>query len=97
MQNKCGESNKSKLFLIRFLFLCKILKNETNEEKIYDMKELISKNKFYQKLKNINYFKNVKPRGDSIYWEDGEDIAPENLYNKSTKIEEFQGELKDID
>ena len=56
------------------------LKYETNEEKIYNMENLINKNKFYAKLKDKTYFKNVQQRGDSIEWENGEDVAPENLY-----------------
>lgn len=73
------------------------LKYETNEEKIYDMEKLINSNKFYAKLKDRIYFKNVKPRGDSIQWEDGEDIAPENLYFNSIDIKEFQGSIKQLD
>ena len=37
-------------------------------------------------LKNRKYFENVKPRGDTIEWEKGEDVAPENLYYKSIPI-----------
>lgn len=73
------------------------LKFKTNEEKIYDMKKLINENKFYNKLKNKNYFRNVKIRGDSIEWENGEDIAPENLYFNSVNINEFKEELKELD
>lgn len=73
------------------------LKFKTNEEKIYDMKKLINENKFYNKLKDKNYFRNVKIRGDSIEWENGEDIAPENLYFNSVNINEFKEELKELD
>lgn len=45
-------------YLIKILF-------ETKEEKIYDMKPLIEKN-FYNKLKRKEYFKKVKPRGETI-------------------------------
>lgn len=62
------------------------LKFETGEEKIYDMKELIKKYPFYNKLKNEKYFKNVKTRGCTIEWENGEDVAPELIYNDSTLI-----------
>ena len=72
------------------------LKFETNEEKIYDMKKLINENKFYSKLKDKNYFKNVKTRGDSIEWDNGEDIAPENLYYDSININEFKEDIEDI-
>lgn len=63
------------------------LKFSNGEEKIYDVKETIEKIKYFSKLKNIEYFKNVKPRGDTVEWEDGEDIAPENLYYNSIPVE----------
>ena len=73
------------------------LKYETNEEKIYSMENLINENKYYKKLKNKEYFKSVKARGDSIEWENGEDVAPENLYYDSVEINEFQGIIKELD
>lgn len=73
------------------------LKFETNEEKIYDMKKLINENKFYNKLKDKNYFKDVKIRGDSIEWENGEDVAPENLYYDSININEVKEDIKELD
>lgn len=62
------------------------LKFSNGEEKIYDMKESIEKIKYFNKLKNRKYFENVKPRGDTVEWENGEDVAPENLYYKSISI-----------
>lgn len=73
------------------------LKFETNEEKIYDMKKLINENKFYNKLKDKDYFKDVKIRGDSIDWENGEDVAPENLYYDSINIDEVKEDIKELD
>ena len=73
------------------------LKFETNEEKIYDMKKLINENKFYNKLKDKYYFKDVKIRGDSIEWENGEDVAPENLYYDSININEVKEDIKELD
>ena len=70
---------------------------ETKEEKIYDMKELINKNKFYKNLFDKRYFKNIKIRGDSIEWKDGEDIAPENLYYESIALKDYKEELKELD
>ena len=64
-----------------------LIKFDTNEEKIYDMKELIQSIKYYERLKDKDYFKNVKPSGDTVIWENGEDVCPENLYYKSKKIE----------
>ncbi len=73
------------------------LKFKTNEEKIYDMKKLINENKFYNKLKDKDYFKDVKIRGDSIEWENGEDVAPENLYYDSININEVKEDIKELD
>ena len=63
------------------------LKFSTGEEKIYNMKENVEKIKYFNKLKNRKYFENVKPRGDTVEWENGEDVAPENLYYESIPIE----------
>lgn len=59
---------------------------DTKEEKIYDMKETIEKKPIYKKLKDIKYFKKVKPRGETVEWENGEDISPEDLYYNSKLI-----------
>ena len=63
------------------------IKFKNGEEKILDMKEMLDK-KYYKKLKDYEYFKNVKisKKGIKIEWEDGEDIAPENLYYDSNAI-----------
>ena len=63
------------------------IKFKNGEEKILDMKEMLDK-KYYQKLKDYEYFKNVKisKTGITIEWEDGEHIAPENLYYDSNAI-----------
>ena len=59
---------------------------ETGEEKIYDMAELINTCKFYEKLKDKEKFCKIKILGLSLIWEDGEDIAPEILYNDSVLV-----------
>ena len=63
------------------------IKFENGKEKILDMEEELNE-KFYQKLKNYEYFKNVRisQTGITIEWEDGEDISPENLYYNSNAI-----------
>lgn len=58
----------------------------TKEEKIFDMKNLIENNKVYFRLKNKEYFNKVKPRGETIEWENGEDVSPESLYYDSKRI-----------
>jgi len=70
---------------------------ETKEEKIYDMKRLINENKFYENLLDKQYFKSLKIRGDSIEWEKGEDVAPENLYYNSVNLKEWKEDLTILD
>ena len=43
----------------------------------------------YRKLKIRAYFTNVKPRGETVEWKEGEDVSPENLYNDSVDYKEF--------
>ncbi len=62
------------------------IKFEDGKEKIYNVKHLAEKIPFYSKLKNKEYFENVKVDGNTIVWEQGEDIAPENLYYDSVII-----------
>ena len=63
------------------------IKFEKGEEKILDRGQDI-KEKFYAKLKDYEYFKNVRisETGITIEWQNGEDIAPENLYYNSKTI-----------
>lgn len=61
------------------------LKFENGEEKTFDMEKYIHE-KFYEKLKNRKYFENVKVVGNTIEWEEGEDVAPENLYYDGVKF-----------
>lgn len=56
---------------------------ETKEIKIFDMKNLINNMEFYKRLKNKEYFKKVKPYNETVIWENGEDICPEDLYYNS--------------
>lgn len=58
------------------------LKFENGEQKIFNMEKYIHE-KFYQKLKDRKYFEKVKVAGNTIEWENGEDVAPENLYYDS--------------
>lgn len=66
------------------------LKFEDGTEKIYDVKNEINLIKSYEKLKDKLYFSTVKTMGTTVVWENGEDIAPENLYYKSITLEEFK-------
>lgn len=58
------------------------IKFENGEKKIFDMEKYVNE-KFYQRLKNRNYFEKVKVVDNTIEWENGEDVAPENLYYDS--------------
>ena len=58
------------------------IKFDNGEKKIFDMEKYVHQ-KFYQRLKNREYFENVKVAGNTIEWENGEDVAPENLYYDS--------------
>ena len=72
------------------------IKFENGEEKIYDMKPNL-KYKFYEKLKDLENFKEVFISGINIQWKTGEDIAPENLYEDSILLENFQGSIEELD
>ncbi len=63
---------------------------EDGKEKVYDMKSLIETIKFYEKLRNKEYFKLVKPRYDTVEWPNGEDVCPENLYYDSVNYEDWK-------
>lgn len=71
------------------------IKFENGEEKIYDMKPNL-KYKFYEKLKDINNFKEVFVSGINIEWKTGEDIAPENLYYDSILLQDFKGKIEEL-
>ena len=59
------------------------LKFKTGEEKVYNMTKCIEEIEYYKKLKERKYFEDVKPRGCTVEWAGGEDVAPENLYYES--------------
>lgn len=59
---------------------------ETKEIKIFDMKNLINNIEFYKRLKNKDYFKKVKAYNETVIWEKGEDVCPEDLYYNSIEI-----------
>ncbi len=65
------------------------IKFKTGEEKVYDMTKCIDEIEYYKKLKDRKYFENVKPRGCTVEWEEGEDVCPENLYYDSIDFKDF--------
>lgn len=59
-----------------------ILFYENNEKKLFDVSPYIS-GSWYGELQNIDYFQNVKIANHSVEWENGQDIAPHELYQNS--------------
>ncbi len=57
---------------------------ENDEHRIYDMKPNLQYEAF-KKLKDYELFKKVYAAGETIEWESGEDVSPENLYMNSVK------------
>lgn len=53
-------------------------------EKLFDFKPYLEK-KPYESLKDYDKFSKARVAGDSVIWDDGIDIAPEELYEKSIK------------
>jgi hypothetical protein len=62
-----------------------LIEFDNGERKTYDMKKNLEF-KFYEKLKNKELFKKVKPDGINIVWETGEDIDPDELYSGSVEV-----------
>lgn len=55
---------------------------ENGEVKIFDVSPYI-KGSWFGKLANPDVFATVRPAGDTVMWEDGQDIAPHELYDNS--------------
>lgn len=72
------------------------IKFQNGEEKIYDMKEML-KFDYYKNLRNREIFKTVCVSGITLRWCSGEDIAPEKIYFNSVPLEEFWGEVKEME
>ena len=58
------------------------VKFNNGEVKKFDVKPYLEHPAF-KELKNINCFKTAKISGLSIAWDNGADICPDELYNKS--------------
>ena len=63
------------------------LNYETGEKKLFNVLPYMS-GQWYEELYNINYFKSVHlvSDGQRIEWENGQDIAPHELYDMSITI-----------
>jgi hypothetical protein len=60
---------------------------ETGEVKLFDVLPYIN-GTWYKELENPNYFKTIHliSNGKGIEWENGQDIAPHELYEMSISI-----------
>ena len=63
-------------------FLCSCYEERTGEIKVVDLSNHLD-GEIFEPLKKIEYFKTVKvnPEFETIYWENGADIAPEFLFD----------------
>ena len=71
------------------------IKFKNNEEKIYDMKEML-KFDYYKNLRNKENFKKVKVYGITLKWSTVEDIAPEKIYFNSIPLKDYKFEIKEM-
>lgn len=55
---------------------------ENGEERIFDVKPYII-GSWFGELKDINVFNTVRPTGKTVEWQNGQDIAPHELYELS--------------
>ena len=62
-----------------------IIVYKNGEKRLFDMKPYL-KYEIYNKLKKIEYFKKIKPVGETIEWQNGEDVSPESLYYEGEKM-----------
>lgn len=60
------------------------IKFENGEERIFDMSKYIN-HKFYKNLREYKYFEKVRIMENTIVWENGEDVSPENLLYYESK------------
>lgn len=58
---------------------------ETGEKRIFDVKPYIMGSWFGQ-LHDVQMFRTVHPRGSTVEWADGQDIAPHELYELSKDV-----------
>ncbi len=63
------------------------IKFETGETKIFDVSPYISGHWFGQ-LQNEAFFASVRPRGRTVEWAGGQDVAPHELYEDSVPYQE---------
>lgn len=57
----------------------------TGEKRVFDVKPYIVGD-WYGELKDNDVFSTVRPSGTTVEWEDGQDIAPHELYDLSVPV-----------
>lgn len=62
-----------------------LLEFETGEKKIFDVNPYII-GSWFGKLRDPDIFNTVHPRGSTVEWADGQDIAPHELYELSEAV-----------
>ena len=62
---------------------------ENGEIRIFDVTPYI-KGSWYGMLADPDVFATVHPVGDTVEWEDGQDIAPHELYELSIPVEKIE-------
>ncbi len=60
---------------------------DNGEKRIFDVSPYII-GEWFGKLKNPDVFKTVHPKGDTVEWQGGQDIAPHELYDLSEPIQQ---------
>ncbi len=59
-----------------------LVRFDTNEEKVFDIRPYIS-GSWFGKLGDKDYFNTVHIANQTVEWENGQDISPEELYRNS--------------
>ena len=62
-----------------------ILSFDNKEKRIFDVKPILSLGRFSE-LNNLELFKNVRISFDTVEWDNGLDLDPEYLYEKSVLV-----------
>ncbi|MCD7945576.1 MAG: DUF2442 domain-containing protein [Clostridiales bacterium] len=64
-----------------------LLKYETGENRIFDVKPYLS-GTWFAELRDVGHFRTVQllPGGIGIQWKNGQDIAPHELYELSEPL-----------
>lgn len=62
-----------------------IVEFDNNEKKCFDVEPYI-KGEWYGQLRSFEYFKRVYVDGFTVAWPDGQDLCPDELYDKGQLV-----------